>query len=166
MQRILGLALSCVFVWALGCVPSSAQEHLRLADGERTRGNDAHARNLYRQYLERYPDDGNAGRIHYELGRLHFDREDYTGAVREFTIVANDHADDPVLWKALYWGGIAHARLGHCPEALRYLSFVVSGVEGRSEAPADMRRLAEKKMDEITDDMQGAHAVCTVKPPL
>lgn len=150
----------------ISCAPASAVEHLRLADGERGRGNDVRARNLYRQYLERYPGDQNAGRIHYEIGRIHFDNEDYAAAVREFTVVANEHPDDPVLWQALYFGGIAHARLGHCPQALQYLSIVVGGTEGQGDAPADIRDQAQQKMDEINDDMQGTHAVCTVKPPL
>jgi tetratricopeptide (TPR) repeat protein len=161
MRRFVGLLM----LGMIACVPASAVEHLRLADGERGRGNDVRARNLYRQYLERYPGDENTGRIHYEIGRIHFDREDYVAAVREFTIVANEHPDDPVSWKALYYGGIAHARLGHCPEALQYLSVVVGGADGGG-APADLRAEAQRKMDEINDDMQGTHAVCTVKPPL
>jgi TolA-binding protein len=146
-----------------GCVPPDATEHLRHAEGEHDRGHYGRARDLYRAWLERYPNDPAGAHVRYRLGRAYFETENYPAALREFTRVANEHPADPVRWEALLWGGAAQARLGRCPEALEYFSVVVGGTEGRT-APAELQRQAQAKMDELADDMQGSHRICTVRP--
>lgn len=147
----------------IACVPKDPVEHFRFAEGERARGHTTKARSLYREFLERYPDDPNAAVVRFNLGMTYFDQENYTLAVREFTQVANRYPDSEVLWRALYYGGVAHARLGHCPDALEYFSVVVGGTEGR-DPPPELQVNAQAKMDELNDDMQGPHQLCTVKP--
>lgn len=118
---------------------------------------------MYREFLQRYPSDPNAPLVRFNLGMTYFEQENYTLAAREFTEVANRYPDSEVLWRALYYGGVCHARLGRCPDALEYFSVVVGGTEGRN-APAKLKADAQGKMDELNDDMQGPHQLCTVKP--
>lgn len=147
----------------VACAPTDPEEHLRHATGEQARGNNTRARALYRDFLEKYPDDPRGAKVRFELGMTYFEQENYQLAVREFTVVANDFPQAEVLFDALFYGGVAHARMGHCPDALHYLSIVVGGTEGRT-APPKLQADAQKKMDQLNDDMQGPHRLCTVKP--
>jgi tetratricopeptide (TPR) repeat protein len=105
------------------------------------------------------PDRDREAQIHFEAGRLHFDRGSYEQALPEFQ-AAYDLSNRPALLYNLY---ITHENLGHLDEAAQHLErFLAEGEvepEQRTQLTARLDNLKRRAREEAAREERDAAAV-------
>jgi len=93
-----------------------------LAEAERLFGKRKYkdARRLFRTYDSRYPDDSQVALVRFKIGQTYFSERDYKSSLGEFYRVIQDNANSDVLPDALYYSGLAFAKIGQCQNAIAY----------------------------------------------
>jgi TolA-binding protein len=113
------------------------------------------ARRLYRTYLSRYPGDAKEPQVHFDIGLTLYSEQDYRSALGEFYWVVESAPESSVLNDALYYSGMAFAKVGQCGKAIAYFGFLT---RDDSSAPARYKKQAKKQVEVLEKD---SGKICT-----
>lgn len=93
-----------------------------MAEAERlfTKRNYKQSRRLYRTYESRYPQDAQVAMVRFKIGQTYFSERDYKSSLGEFYRVIQDSPGSEVVPDALYYSGLAFAKIGQCTNAIAY----------------------------------------------
>jgi TolA-binding protein len=129
------------------------------AETQIKRKNYRQGRNLLRIYLTRYADDPAIPDVRFKIGHTLYQDRDYRSALGEFYwVVQNAHAS-PVIHDALYYSGVAFAKLGQCVKANAYFTALI---KKDSKAPDRYKEQAKKQIETMSKD-EGK--ICTDRDP-
>jgi TolA-binding protein len=109
----------------------------------------ARARRLFRTYLSRYPNDPKEPEVRFQIGQTLFSERDYRSALGEFYWLVQNAPQSPVIHDAVYYSGLAFAKLGQCDKSLAYFQAITK--EG-SGAPANYVKQAKKQIETLEKD--------------
>jgi TolA-binding protein len=130
-----------------------------LKDAERTldKKDYPRARRLFRTYLSRYPGDPKEAEVRFKIGLTLFSERDYRSALGEFYWLVQNAPESEVIHDAVYYSGLAFAKLGQCEKSLAYFKAVL---EKDSGAPERYQTQAKKQVETLEKD-EGK--ICTDK---
>jgi TolA-binding protein len=117
------------------------------------------ARRLYRTYLSRYPGDKREPEVHFNVGLTLYSEQDYRSALGEFYWIVQKAPESSVVNDALYYSGMAFAKVGQCQKAIAYFSALTR--EG-STAPDRYKTQATKQVKVLEKDKG---KICTDAAP-
>jgi TolA-binding protein len=107
------------------------------------------ARRLFRTYLSRYPDEAAAPEVRFNIGLTLYSERDYRSALGEFYWIVQNAKSSPLVHDALYYSGLAFAKLGECEKALAYFNALV---KKDSKAPDKYKQSAQQQIDTLSKD--------------
>ena len=120
------------------------------------------ARKLWRIYLSRYPGDAKIPQVRFQVGLSYFSERDFKAAIGEFYRVIQDHPEAAVLPDALYYSGLAFAKLGQCRNAIAYFEALqrpqAKASERYKKAAAKQVAILKKDKGQICTDRDDAGA--------
>lgn len=130
-----------------------------LKDAERTleKKDYPRSRRLFRTYLSRYPGDPKEAEVRFKIGLTLFSERDYRSALGEFYWLVQNAPESEVIHDAVYYSGLAFAKLGQCEKSLAYFQAVL---EKDSGAPERYKTQAKKQVETLEKD-EGK--ICTDK---
>ncbi len=117
------------------------------------------ARKLWRTYESRYPDDAKLAEVRFSIGLSYFSERDYKSALGEFYKVIQEAAGSPVVPDALYYSGLAFAKLGQCENAIAYFDALRAK---KTKAPEEYKKKAAEQIDLLKKD---SGEICLDKKP-
>lgn len=130
-------------------IPEGKTDLLREAE-RALKGKDyGRARRLFRTYLSRYPSDAKEPEVRFKIGQTLFSERDYRSALGEFYWLVQNAPDSEVIHDAVYYSGLAFAKLGQCDKAIAYFNAIV---KKDSEAPDRYKTQAEKQIKTLDAD--------------
>ncbi|MEE9382802.1 MAG: tetratricopeptide repeat protein [Nannocystaceae bacterium] len=107
------------------------------------------ARRLYRTFWSRYPNDPKGPEVRFKVGLTLFSERDFRSALGEFYWITQNARDAKVLPDALYYSGLAFAKLGQCEEAVAYFRYVT---KKSIRAPKRYRDQAKQQIKTLEKD--------------
>lgn len=122
-----------------------------IAEAERLTGkrNYKQARRLYRTYESRYPGDPQMPDVRFKIGLSYYSERDYKSALGEFYRIIQDSPNATVTPDALYYSGLAFAKLGQCTNAILY--FEALG-QKKTKAPQQYKDRAKEQIATLRKD--------------
>jgi TolA-binding protein len=117
----------------------------------------AKARRLFRTYLSRYPGDPKEAEVRFKIGLTLFSERDYRSALGEFYWLVQNAPESEVIHDAVYYSGLAFAKLGQCEKSLAYFKALRADDSG---APERYKTQAKKQIETLEKD-EGK--ICTDK---
>jgi len=78
------------------------------------------ARRLWRTYESRYPGDEKTDEVKFQIGLTYYSERDYKAALGEYYKIIQNAPRSAVVPDALYYSGLAFAKLGQCENAIAY----------------------------------------------
>ncbi len=122
-----------------------------LKDAERTldKKDYPRARRLFRTYLSRYPGDPKEAEVRFKIGLTLFSERDYRSALGEFYWLVQNAPESEVIHDAVYYSGLAFAKLGQCEKSLAYFKAVLKKDSG---APERYKTQAKKQIETLEKD--------------
>jgi TolA-binding protein len=139
-------------------IPEGKTDLLREAEKALESKDYGRARRLFRTYLSRYPGDAKEPEVRFKIGQTLFSERDYRSALGEFYWLVQNAPDSEVVHDAVYYSGLAFAKLGQCEKSLAYFKALVK--EG-SGAPDRYKKQATKQIETLEKD---AGKICTDRP--
>lgn len=136
-------------------IPEGKTELLREAERALEGKDYGRARRLFRTYLSRYPGDVKEPEVRFKIGQTLFSERDYRSSLGEFYWLVQNAPDSEVVHDAVYYSGLAFAKLGQCEKSLAYFNALVK--EG-SGAPDRYKKQAIKQIETLEKD---AGKICT-----
>ena len=106
------------------------------------------ARRLYRIYLSRYPGDKKEAETRFSIGQTLYNEKQFRSALSEFYWIVQNASTDPALYDALYYSGLAFAKIGQCDKATAYFNALVED----NDAPAKYRTSAAQQIEIFKKD--------------
>ncbi len=116
---------------------------LALAREQEGKGQKAVARDLYEEYVNKYPADPNAAQAHFRLGELAFGERRYRDAIREYGRVAKDFPRSDKAPDALLRTAESMLEMDLKDDAVVVLSEIPKRYPASSAASRAKQRLAE-----------------------
>ena len=121
------------------------------------------SRRLWRTYESRYPEDPKQPEVKFNIGLTYFSERDYKSALGEFYKIIQDAPASTVVPDALYYSGLAFAKLEQCKNAIAYFDALR---QKKTKAPADYKQKAAEQIailqkdsgDICLDDKKSAEA--------
>lgn len=122
-----------------------------LAEAEKLMGKRKYsqARRLYRTYESRYPGDPQMADVRFKIGLSYFSERDYKSSLGEFYRIIQDSPDAKVVPDALYYSGLAFAKLGQCNNAIAYFEALR---EKKTKAPQHYKDKAGEQIAILKKD--------------
>jgi TolA-binding protein len=130
-------------------IPEGKSELLRAAEKSLEAKDWARARRLFRTYLSRYPNDPKEAEVRFQIGQTLFSERDYRSALGEFYWLVQNAPQSSVIHDAVYYSGLAFAKLGQCDKSIAYFQAITK--EG-SGAPANYVKQAKKQIETLEKD--------------
>jgi TolA-binding protein len=130
-------------------IPEGKAELLREAERALESKEYSRARRLFRTYLSRYPSDPKEAEVRFQIGQTLFSERDYRSALGEFYWLVQNAPQSTVIHDAVYYSGLAFAKLGQCDKSLAYFKAITK--EG-SGAPANYVKQAKKQIETLEKD--------------
>jgi TolA-binding protein len=130
-------------------IPESKAEILAEAEKLMGKRNYKQARRLYRTYESRYPGDGQMADVRFKIGLSYFSERDYKSSLGEFYRIIQDSPDSPMVPDALYYSGLAFAKLGQCTNAIAYFEALR---EKKTKAPQHYKDKAAEQIAILKKD--------------
>ena len=130
-------------------IPEGKSDLLRAAEKELGTKDYARARRLFRTYLSRYPSDAKEAEVRFKIGQTLFSERDYRSSLGEFYWLVQNAPESTVIHDAVYYSGLAFAKLGQCEKSIAYFNAIVA--EG-SEAPEQYKKQATKQLQTLEAD--------------
>jgi TolA-binding protein len=130
-------------------IPESKTELFAEADRQFKAKKYKNARRLWRTYESRYPEDAKLAEVKFNIGLTYFSERDYKAALGEFYNVIQESGDSPIVPDALYYSGLAFAKLGQCTNAIAY--FDALG-QKKTKAPEEYKKKAKEQIDLLKKD--------------
>lgn len=119
-------------------IPEGKVALRREADRLLASGDNRQARRFYRTYLSRYPGDKREPEIRFNVGLTLYNERDFRAALGEFYWIVQQASQDPIVYDALYYSGLAFAKLGQCDKATAYFQALAA----EEKAPPKYRKTA------------------------
>lgn len=130
-------------------VPEGKAELLKEAERTLEKKDYPRARRLFRTYLSRYPGDPKEAEVRFKIGLTLFSERDYRSALGEFYWLVQNAPESEVIHDAVYYSGLAFAKLGQCEKSLAYFKAVL---EKDSGAPERYKTQAKKQVETLEKD--------------
>lgn len=130
-------------------IPESKTELWAEADKQFKAKNYKGSRRLWRTYESRYPTDAKMAEVRFNIGLTFFSAREYRQALGEFYRIIQESPKDPVIPDALYYSGLAFAKLGQCKNAIAYFEALRSK---KTKAPAHYKDKAKEQIDILKAD--------------
>ncbi len=130
-------------------IPESKTELFAEADRQFKAKKYKNSRRLWRTYESRYPDDPKLPEVKFNIGLTYFSERDYKAALGEFYNVVQESAESPVVPDALYYSGLAFAKLGQCENAIAYFDALR---QKKTKAPEEYKKKAAEQIDLLKKD--------------
>ena len=130
-------------------IPEGKPDLLREAERALKAKEYPRARRLFRTYLSRYPADPKEPEVRFQIGQTLFSERDYRSALGEFYWLVQNAPESEVIHDAVYYSGLAFAKLGQCDKSVAYFKAIIK--EG-SGAPDRYRKQAEKQIETLEKD--------------
>jgi TolA-binding protein len=130
-------------------IPESKSELFAEADRQFKAKKYKNARKLWRTYESRYPDDAKLPEVRFSIGLSYFSERDYKSALGEFYKVIQEAQDASVVPDALYYSGLAFAKLGQCQNATAYFDALRAK---KTKAPDEYKKKAAEQIDLLKKD--------------
>lgn len=130
-------------------IPDNARDLLAAAERQTKRKNHKGARRLFRVYQSRYPNDPKIPEVRFKIGLTYFSERDYKSSLGEFYRVIQESPEAAVVPDALYYSGLAFAKLGQCGSAIAY--FEALRKKG-SKATERYKKAAKQQIDILSKD--------------
>jgi TolA-binding protein len=137
------------FVNAESDIPEGKSQLLSAAERALSNKDYARARRLFRTYLSRYPSDPKEAEVRFQIGQTMFSDRDYRSALGEFYWLVQNAPDSPVIHDAVYYSGLAFAKLGQCDKSIAYFQAITKAGSG---APENYVKQAKKQIETLTKD--------------
>lgn len=140
-------------------IPESKQALYTEAESQLAAKAYKQARRLYRIYWSRYPEDKLGPEVRFKIGLTLYSERDFRSALGEFYWITQNARDSKILPDALYYSGLAFAKLGQCKDAIVYFEYVTKKSVGADKRYRDQakQQIATLKKDsgEICHDEKG-----------
>lgn len=107
------------------------------------------ARRLWRTYEARYPGDEKMPEVKFNIGLTYFSERDYKSALGEFYRIIQDAPKSEVVPDALYYSGLAFAKLGQCENAIAYFEALR---QKKTKAPEQYKQKAGEQIEILKKD--------------
>ena len=130
-------------------IPESKTELWAEADRQFKAKNYKGSRRLWRTYESRYPTDAKLAEVRFNIGLTFFSAREYRQALGEFYRIIQETPKDPVIPDALYYSGLAFAKLGQCKNAVAYFEALRSK---KTKAPQHYKDKAKEQIDILQSD--------------
>jgi TolA-binding protein len=130
-------------------IPESKPELLAEAEKLMGKRNYKQARRLYRTYESRYPGDAQLADVKFKIGLSYFSERDYKSSLGEFYRIIQDFQTSAVVPDALYYSGLAFAKLGQCANAIAYFEALR---EKKTKAPQQYKDKAAEQIAILQKD--------------
>ncbi|MCX4241123.1 tetratricopeptide repeat protein [Paraliomyxa miuraensis] len=130
-------------------IPESKTELLAEAEKHMGKRNYKQARRLYRTYESRYPGDAQMPDVRFKIGLTYFSERDYKSSLGEFYRIIQDSPESPIVPDALYYSGLAFAKLGQCNNAIAYFEALT---EKKMKAPQNYKDKAAEQIGILKKD--------------
>jgi TolA-binding protein len=137
------------FVNAESDIPEGKPDLLREAERALKAKEYARARRLFRTYLSRYPGDPKEAEVRFQIGQTLFSDRDYRSALGEFYWLVQNAPDSSVIHDAVYYSGLAFAKLGQCDKSIAYFQAITKAGSG---APENYIKQATKQIETLEKD--------------
>jgi TolA-binding protein len=136
-------------------IPEGKQALLGDAETALKRKDYKGARRLFRIFLSRYPEDPTGAEVRFKIGLTFYSERDYRSALGEFYWIVQNAPEAAVIHDALYYSGLAFAKLGQCDKAIMYFGALNKKGSG---APERYQERAKQQIETLTKD---AGKLCT-----
>jgi tol-pal system protein YbgF len=123
--------------------PTDKGEFFALAQQQENGGERAVARELYQEFVKKWPSDSRAADAHFRLGELSFGEKRYREALLEYGKVAQDFPRSDKAPDALFRAGESMLALDLRPDAKKLFEEVASRYPGTTAARRAKARLTE-----------------------
>ena len=130
-------------------IPESKTELWAEADKQFKAKNYKGSRRLWRTYESRYPTDPKMAEVRFNIGLTFFSARKYRQALGEFYRIIQETPKDAVVPDALYYSGLAFAKLGQCKNAIAYFEALRSK---KTKAPQNYKDQAKEQIDILQSD--------------
>lgn len=130
-------------------IPESKPELLAEAEKLMNKRNYKQARRLYRTYESRYPGDAQLADVKFKIGLTYFSERDYKSSLGEFYRIIQDSPGSAIVPDALYYSGLAFAKLGQCANAIAYFEALR---EKKTKAPQQYKDKAAEQIAILQKD--------------
>ena len=130
-------------------IPEGKSELLREAERALKNKEYNRARRLFRTYLSRYPGDPKEPEVRFQIGQTLFSERDYRSALGEFYWLVQNAPESPVIHDAVYYSGLAFAKLGQCDKSIAYFKAITKDGSG---APENYVKQAKKQIETLEKD--------------
>lgn len=130
-------------------IPESKTELYAEADRQFKSKNYKNARRLWRTYESRYPDDAKLPEVKFNVGLTYFSERDYKAALGEFYTVIQQSGTSPIVPDALYYSGLAFAKIGQCTNAIAYFDALR---QKKTKAPEEYKKKAAEQIALLQKD--------------
>jgi TolA-binding protein len=136
-------------------IPEGKSEVLREGERALEAKDYGRARRMFRTYLSRYPGDPKEPEVRFKIGQTLFSERDYRSALGEFYWLVQNAPQNEIVHDAVYYSGLAFAKLGQCDKSLAYFKALVKEDSG---APDRYKKQAQKQIETLEKD---AGKICT-----
>ena len=130
-------------------IPEGKTDLFRAAERALDKKEYGQARRLFRTYLSRYPNDTKEAETRFKIGQTLFSERDYRSALGEFYWLVQNAPDSEVIHDAVYYSGLAFAKLGQCDKSIAYFQAVIAEDSG---APDRYQKQAKKQIQTLEKD--------------
>ena len=130
-------------------VPEGKQALFAAAESALKRNDYRQARQMYRIFISRYPEDKKAAEARFKIGQSLFNERDYRSALGEFYWIVQNRPNSEMIHDALYYSGLAFAKLGQCDKAIAYFEALARKDSG---TPKRYVQQASKQIDTLKKD--------------
>lgn len=130
-------------------IPEGKTELLRDAERALEAKEYSRSRRLFRTYLSRYPGDPKEAEVRFQIGQTLFSERDYRSALGEFYWLVQNAPQSSVIHDAVYYSGLAFAKLGQCDKSIAYFKAITKDGSG---APANYVKQAKKQIETLEKD--------------
>lgn len=130
-------------------IPESKTELMAAADKLMSKRKYKEARRLYRTFESRYPGDPKMPEVRFQIGLSYFSERDHKASLGEFYRIIQDSPESSVMPDALYYSGLAFAKLGQCGNAIAYFE----ALRGKdTQAPEQYKAKAAEQIEILQKD--------------
>ncbi len=130
-------------------IPEGKTDLLKEAERSLEAKDYARSRRLFRTYLSRYPGDAKEAEVRFKIGLTLFSERDYRSALGEFYWLVQNAPESDVIHDAVYYSGLAFAKLGQCDKSIAYFKAILKPDSG---APDRYKKQAEKQIETLEKD--------------
>lgn len=130
-------------------IPESKKELWAEADKQFKAKNYKGSRRLWRTYESRYPTDDKIAEVRFNIGLTFYSAREYRQALGEFYRIIQETPKDAIVPDALYYSGLAFAKLGQCQNAIAYFDALR---QKKTKAPAHYKDKAKEQIGILKAD--------------